>query len=149
MTLQKKKRVGVYGVALRDASILLVHKGPNGIYRGLYDLPGGGIELEETPEQTLRREFFEEVGMSFDKMHLLDNFSYSWEGTIGDDSLIFNHLGHVYIVHGVQPSPYHYAQDQFNWYEYGKLQREQLTPFAWEVVHRLQSGKLAHVFKCC
>lgn len=146
---KKVTRVGAYGVALAEKNILLVHKGPHGCYRGLFDLPGGGIETGETPEQALRREFLEEVGMTFDKMHLLDNLSHTFEVMDEEPNFIFHQFGHIYIVHRVQPSSYHYAEDVFEWFEFAKLKREQLTPFAWEVVRRLQEGKLAHVFTCC
>lgn len=149
MTQKKIFRVGVYGVVLRETSILLVHKGPKDIYRGLYDLPGGGIEKGENPEQALRREFFEEVGMSFGKMHLLDNLSHSQDNLYEDPSFTFHQFGHIYVVHHVQASPYYYAQDEFGWYDFASLRHEQLTPFAREIVHRLQTGKLAHVFTCC
>lgn len=146
---KKVTRVGAYGVALAENGVLLVHKGPNGCYRGLFDLPGGGIETGETPEEALRREFLEEVGMTFDKMHLLYNLSHTFE--VEDEGLnyTFHQFGHIYVVHYVRPSPYYYPQDVFEWFEFAKLKKEQLTPFAWEIVRRLQEGELPHVFTCC
>ncbi len=35
---------GVYGVYIQNAQILLIKKA-RGPYRGMYDLPGGGIEF--------------------------------------------------------------------------------------------------------
>lgn len=140
MSLKKVTRTGVYGVAVKGTNILLVHKGSKGIYRGLLDLPGGGIEFGETHEQALRREFFEEVGMSFDSMHLLDSLSHCQECHHEDPPFMFHQLGNLYEVRSVQPSSHHIAQDGFNWYEIEKLQCEQLTPFASEVVRRLKNG---------
>lgn len=67
-------RPSVYGVVIEKSKILLL-KQKNG-----YDFPGGGMELAETLEQTLKREFFEETGLRVKKQQLLDctsSFFYS------------------------------------------------------------------------
>lgn len=67
-------RPSVYGVLIEKGKILLL-KQKNG-----YDFPGGGMELGETLEQTLKREFFEETGLRVKKQRLLDcasSFFYS------------------------------------------------------------------------
>jgi len=48
--LRKVTRIGAYGVAIRDMLYCLPQKG-QWCYAGLLDLPGGGIELSETPEE--------------------------------------------------------------------------------------------------
>ena len=45
-------RFGAYGILLGDSAILLTRK-KSGPYKGLWDLPGGGIEFGETPEEAL------------------------------------------------------------------------------------------------
>ncbi len=55
-----KTHKGVYVVIRRDNKILLI-KQAQGPYTGLYDLPGGSPEGEETPEQTVIREIKEET----------------------------------------------------------------------------------------
>lgn len=52
---------GVYA-AIRRQGTLLVIKKARGPYTGMYDLPGGSPEQNETPEQTLVREVLEETG---------------------------------------------------------------------------------------
>ncbi len=49
-------RPSVYGLLFRDGEILLSPQ------RDGYDFPGGGMEIGETIEQTLIREFHEETG---------------------------------------------------------------------------------------
>lgn len=51
-----RERAGAYGVAYRNGMVL-IEKAPLG-----YFLPGGGIDLGESPEDALRREFMEETG---------------------------------------------------------------------------------------
>ena len=55
-----KKHKGVYGI-IRQGKKILVIKKARGPYTGLYDLPGGTPEENETPEQTLIREIKEET----------------------------------------------------------------------------------------
>lgn len=42
---------------------------------GVWGLPGGLMELEESTEQAARREVYEETGLTIDKLELLDVFS--------------------------------------------------------------------------
>ncbi len=42
---------------------------------GIWDLPGGLMELGETPEQTARREVFEETGLELGALKLLGVYS--------------------------------------------------------------------------
>ena len=63
MNLQDTERfhVGAYGIVIRDGAVLLIRKA-RGPYKGMFDLPGGGIEFGEKAEDAVRREFLEETG---------------------------------------------------------------------------------------
>ncbi len=52
---------GIYGFIRQGDKILLIVK-KRGPYTGMYDLPGGSPEPEETEEETLKREIQEETG---------------------------------------------------------------------------------------
>jgi ribosomal protein S18 acetylase RimI-like enzyme len=67
-------RTGAYGVATQNGKILLITQ-QSGPYQGKFDLPGGRIEFGETIEETLRREFYEEVSMHFESMKFLCNLT--------------------------------------------------------------------------
>ena len=55
-----RAHLGVYGIIKQNNQILLIKKA-RGPYTGLYDLPGGTPENNETPEETVTREIKEET----------------------------------------------------------------------------------------
>lgn len=59
-------RPAAYAIVLRDNAVLLLKQ-----YNG-YDLPGGGIDLGELPEQAVIREVQEEAGVLVENPQLLD-----------------------------------------------------------------------------
>ena len=58
-----KTHFGIYGIIRNQNKILLIKK-TRGPYTGMFDLPGGSPEKDETEEQTLHREIAEETGCS-------------------------------------------------------------------------------------
>jgi 8-oxo-dGTP diphosphatase len=94
---RKYSRIGVYGLASRDDTILLITQ-KNGPYAGKFDFPGGGIEFGETVEQTLRREFEEEINMYFQTMEILRNLTVTIEvpSIKGEDPYTFHQIGLIY-----------------------------------------------------
>ncbi len=55
-------RPSAYGIVVREGKILVSKQ-----FGNKYDLPGGGIELGETPEQAVIREVKEETGLDVTK----------------------------------------------------------------------------------
>lgn len=67
--------VGAYGILIKENKILLIKKS-RGAYKGMRDLPGGGIEFNEKIEETLKREFLEETGVILDSFSFIDYNEY-------------------------------------------------------------------------
>lgn len=65
---------------------------------GLHSLPGGGIDGDETPEETLLREVFEETGCSCDKVEPL--------GIVKENRFHANYsaVSYYYVVHCLSES---------------------------------------------
>ena len=62
----------VTGALVRDGKVLLVKRAPHmRFYPGVWDLFGGHIERDESPEDALRREAMEELGIEIESFHLL------------------------------------------------------------------------------
>lgn len=90
--------VGVYGIFINQGKILLIKKSC-GAYKGMFDLPGGGIEFGEKIEETLKREFIEETGIILSDYSFLGNNEYFCD-YINDagESRKLHHLGLYYKV---------------------------------------------------
>jgi len=64
-------RVSIKGVLLVDGKAVLVRNDRRG-----WELPGGGLEIGETPEETLEREFEEELAVKVEPLRLLDSYLF-------------------------------------------------------------------------
>ncbi|MDO8668589.1 MAG: NUDIX domain-containing protein [bacterium] len=67
-------RPSIYGILIEKGKILLLKQWDG------YDFPGGGAELHETVEDTLKREFWEETGFRVRPIKLIyagSSFHYS------------------------------------------------------------------------
>lgn len=57
-----KKQIDVVGaVIVRDGRVLAAQRGGSGPLSGLWEFPGGKVELGETPREALEREIAEEL----------------------------------------------------------------------------------------
>jgi 8-oxo-dGTP diphosphatase len=57
-------RPATYGIITRDDSILLCRLSQETMFPGYWTLPGGGLEFGEHPEEALKREIYEETGLT-------------------------------------------------------------------------------------
>ena len=89
--------VGVGAVIIKDGKIALIKRG-NEPARGKWTIPGGLVELAESPEQAVIRETKEEVGLEVDNPVLLDvvtQVDYDEEGKVKYHYVIVEYLVHV------------------------------------------------------
>ncbi|OXM44802.1 NUDIX hydrolase [Amycolatopsis alba] len=66
--------VSIKGVVVRSGRVLLLHN-----ERGEWELPGGRIELGESPEECVAREIYEETRIGVDVVDVLDSWMYHIE----------------------------------------------------------------------
>lgn len=69
-----KRYIGAYGVLVQKGHVLLIHKA-RGPYTGTLDLPGGGLEYGESPQEAVIREVAEETGQTVQITGVLPPFS--------------------------------------------------------------------------
>ena len=129
----KKTHIGAYGIIIEDDKIVLIKKARGG-YKGKLDLPGGGIEHEENPGQTLIREIMEEVGVGVSSEELLDvaatNIKWEMEPDLWED------LHHIGILYNVKVNTKKLKEEAdgldsngASWYKISDLSKEELSPF--------------------
>lgn len=133
--------VGSYGVIIRDRKIALIKKARGG-YKGLYDLPGGGIEHDETPVETLHRELMEEIGVSIVKAELLDAVSKTFKWDVNDKLIQdLHHIGILYTVE-IEGNELKTDADGLDslggeWKDIDKVKEEAVSPFTWMALKKL------------
>ena len=78
--MAEKKIIHVVAGVLRDreGKILLTERPPGKHLAGLWEFPGGKREHGETPEQALRRELHEEIGVDVGAMRRLIGFPWHY-----------------------------------------------------------------------
>jgi 8-oxo-dGTP diphosphatase len=89
--------VGVGAVIIRCNKIALIKRG-NEPARGKWTIPGGLVELAESPEQAVVREAKEETGLGVENPALVDvvsNVDYDEQGKVKYDYVIIEYLVHV------------------------------------------------------
>ncbi len=93
-SLERRTRIAAYGLALVDQRILLSRYASPSPDGGFWNLPGGGLEFGEHPEDAMVREFLEETGLQVRATGLLGFDSITGEGHDHD----FHHIRFVYEV---------------------------------------------------
>jgi 8-oxo-dGTP diphosphatase len=74
------KVVNVVGaVILRNGLVLCAQRGPNGSLPGLWEFPGGKVELGESKVDALHREIQEELSVELLVGHELDCSTYEYD----------------------------------------------------------------------
>lgn len=136
--MKEFKHLGAYGLVIQDGKILLIKKF-GGPYDGKLDLPGGTIEFCERPEDALKRELMEEVGIEVVDFQLFDADSVSFEWQYKEGVLLkVHHMGIFFKVLNYNNEIKNEIKvDEVNddslgaeFFDIDKLKKEELSPIA-------------------
>lgn len=137
----KGTHVGVYGIIIHDKKIALIKKARGG-YKGKLDLPGGGMEHTETPEETLKRELMEEAGVLVKEYSLMDVTSATFKWQMEPD--LWEYLHHIGILYQVSVEDLKLKSDAdgldsegADWYNISDLSKNQLSLFTIYALEKL------------
>lgn len=128
--------VGAYGFIIQNDEIALIKKARGG-YTGLLDIPGGGIEHDETPIEALKRELMEEAGVTVKKHELITATSRTFKWEMKEDLVVdLHHIGILYKVEVEEENVKEEADgidsNGCNFYKIVDLSKKDLTPFTIE-----------------
>lgn len=136
--MKEYKQLGAYGLVIKNEKILLIKK-CGGPYDGKLDLPGGTIEFGERPEDALKRELIEEVGIEVLDYELSDADSVSFLWQYKEDILVnVHHVGIFFkVLKYNNDIKKELVVDEINddslgadFYEIKKLNKEELSAIA-------------------
>lgn len=133
--MRQHRHLGAYGLAIVNQRVLLIRKA-KGPYTGSWDLPGGGIEFGESPEDAVRRELIEETGLPVTALALLDVYHYRLTYTLpSGEQEEMQHIGILYRVDLDQGERLREGPDGIDslgarWLELSELAGQPLSPFA-------------------
>ncbi|HEX4662201.1 MAG TPA: reverse transcriptase-like protein [Candidatus Saccharimonadales bacterium] len=120
-----KQKISVRAVIKQEGKVLLLRRAAGReSLRGLFELPGGGMEFGEAPELALRREVSEEVGSDTETVQLYDVLS-----EIDHENTDVQHVVIIYLVSlrtatSVTLSNEH---DKYTWKKVSELQLNSIT----------------------
>jgi len=77
------------GIVVNDGTVLLCQRKSTARYPLKWEFPGGKVEANETPEGCLKRELFEELGISADAAGLYHQQQYSYPDSGAFDVLYY------------------------------------------------------------
>ena len=121
-----RQKISVRALIKNNERILLVRRaGGNPLYRGQFELPGGKVEFGEDPEQSLRREVNEELGVEAGVIQLYR--VVSWMDTVERDT---QHIIVVYLAGLTDPSAkivLSSEHDKFQWSKLSEIQLDELN----------------------
>jgi 8-oxo-dGTP diphosphatase len=119
--------VGVGAIIVKDRKIALIKRG-NEPSKGKWTVPGGLVELAESPEQAVIRETKEEVGLDVEGPILIDvvsNVDYDEAGKVKYDYIIIDYF--VHVKRGVDAQAASDAQE-LRWVPLEDVEKMELTP---------------------
>lgn len=96
--MEQHTHIGVYALTQQGNRMLFIEKA-RGPYTGKWDLPGGGFEFGESPEETLKREVREETGFAVLQHRLVDVVSHTVTYTKANgEAETLHHIGVLYRI---------------------------------------------------
>ena len=136
MKTVKSTHVGAYGFIIQDDQIALIKKARGG-YTGLLDIPGGGVEHDETPVEALKRELLEEAGVTVSNYELLTATSRTFTWQVKENLLEdLHHIGILYKVEVEEDTLKSEADgldsNGCDFYNICDLHKKDITPFTVE-----------------
>lgn len=134
-----RTRCGSYGIILDAHGKLLLTQQRKGVFKGLWSLPGGGIEFGETQAQALKREFLEETALNISRFELLTAVSHSGIFVDDEKELHYHDLGFVFRILSYKEAAAVIAEEALRWVLVDEINHKEVAPFVQQVLLLMRS----------
>jgi 8-oxo-dGTP diphosphatase len=124
-------RVSV-AVINKDGRILIAKREKAGPLQNLWEFPGGKIEPGETPEECVRREVFEELGLTIERVDFLCASRYRYDH--GSVELF------AFMVRRVQGNPERTVYGTIKWVNPGELLQYEFPEANHPIIEKIVHG---------
>ena len=126
--MTKKIRKAVRTYLIKDNNVVAIKYKQHDI--GYYDIPGGKIEENETPEETSIREYKEETGITILKQHYIGHNIIEYPDRIFDFS--------IYIVDEYSGEPLEFEENESMWINIDDLLKKEKVFLSIETIKHLK-----------
>ena len=116
---------------LRRGNLILIGQRAEKKYNGLWEFPGGKIEMGETPEECLKRELLEELGIDCVVGDLVCRTE-----CLREDKII---ILYTYVIQEFSGEMQNLVHRDLKWISLKDLRKDQLLPADRPVVDKLKS----------
>ena len=138
--MKNMRHLGVYGIIIKNDKIALILKS-RGAYKGKLDFPGGSIEDDERPCDTLVREIKEEFNADVKSFQIFDSESVVVDWKYEEELVHMHHIGIYYKVtlkdNNLKSDADGYDSLGANWYKIDKLKENEVSPLVWIILNKL------------
>lgn len=124
------KQIGVAAI-VREGKILIDRRREEGDMGGLWEFPGGKIEVGETIEECIKREIKEELDVEIAVGDRLTTITHAYEN--------FNVTLYVHICHHLRGEPQPLECEEIHWVEPDSLNRYQFPVANIQIIKLLQA----------
>lgn len=128
--MTKKIRKAVRTYLIKDNNVVAIKYKQHDI--GYYDIPGGKIEENETPEETSIREYKEETGINILKQHYIGHNIIEYPDRIFDFS--------IYTVDEYSGEPLEFEENESMWINIDDLLKKEKVFLSIETIKHLKEN---------
>jgi len=128
-----REKVVTAAIIRKGSRVLLARRSSEGRLAGFWEFPGGKVESGETPEESLARELFEELGITTRIGKKMTESSYQYEH--GNFRII------AYSVDWISGEPSPNVHDRLDWVKIDNLTDYRVLPADVPIVESLQKQR--------
>lgn len=127
-----QERITTAGILMQGDTYFIAKREDKGSIGGLWEFPGGKNRYTETEQETLKREFLEELGMEIEVGELVHSHDFTNKETL------YHLKAYRVYARQVESLPFR-VHIEYRWVELGDLVNYSFAPSDQQIVKTLQS----------